>query len=60
MKACEGLLLCASLPEESAARCIVNNTQFCSELSQRLVEAYIKLPSYINPVELEMVEAKWG
>ncbi|XP_056005597.1 FHF complex subunit HOOK interacting protein 2A-like isoform X2 [Ostrea edulis] len=60
VKACEGLMLCASLPEETAASCIVQDTAFCTEMSQRLVEAYLKLPSFINPADLENVEAKWG
>lgn len=53
-------MLCASLPEETAASCIVQDTAFCTEMSQRLVEAYLKLPSFINPADLENVEAKWG
>ncbi|XP_061171517.1 FHF complex subunit HOOK interacting protein 2A-like isoform X2 [Saccostrea echinata] len=60
VKACEGLMLCASLPEETAATCIVHDTAFCMEMSQRLVEAYLKLPSFISPLDLENVEAKWG
>ncbi|XP_062584155.1 FHF complex subunit HOOK interacting protein 2A-like, partial [Saccostrea cucullata] len=60
VKACEGLMLCASLPEETAATCIVHETAFCTEMSQRLIEAYLKLPSFISPVDLENVEAKWG
>ncbi|XP_033757707.1 protein FAM160B1-like isoform X2 [Pecten maximus] len=60
VKACEGLMLCASLPEPAAAQCIVEDTSFCAELSQRLVESYLKLPSHVNPVDLEHVEAKWG
>ncbi|KAJ8317420.1 hypothetical protein KUTeg_005324 [Tegillarca granosa] len=60
VKACEGLMLCVSLPEETAAMTIVNDTPFCQELSQRLVEAYLKLPSYVNPADLEFVQAKWG
>ncbi|XP_021378566.1 protein FAM160B1-like isoform X2 [Mizuhopecten yessoensis] len=60
VKACEGLMLCASLPEPAAAQCIVEDTSFCTELSQRLVESYLKLPSLVNPVDLENVEAKWG
>ncbi|XP_060076606.1 FHF complex subunit HOOK interacting protein 2A-like [Ylistrum balloti] len=60
VKACEGLMLCASLPEPAAAKCIIEDTSFCTELSQRLVESYLKLPSLVNPVDLENVEAKWG
>lgn len=60
VKACEGLMLCASLPEPAAAQCMVQDTTFCEEMSQRLVESYLKLPSLVNPIDLEHVEAKWG
>lgn len=60
VKSCEGLMLCASLPEQNAAVAMVNDTEFCTQLSQRLVESFLKLPSNVHPCELDMVEAKWG
>lgn len=60
VKSCEGLMLCASLPEQNAAVAMVNDTEFCIQLSQRLVESYLKLPSNVHPCELDIVEAKWG
>lgn len=60
VKACEGLMLCSSLPEETAASCIIHDTRFCTEMTQRLIEAYLKLPAFISPADLENAEAKWG
>jgi len=60
VKACEGLILCSSLPDPVAAHCLVNSTNFCQDLTQRLVQTYKKLPSEINPMDLENVQAKWG
>ncbi|XP_076104685.1 FHF complex subunit HOOK interacting protein 2A-like isoform X1 [Mytilus galloprovincialis] len=60
VKSCEGLMLCASLPEQNAAVSMVNDTEFCTQVSQRLIESYLKLPSNVHPSELDMVEAKWG
>ncbi|XP_060587627.1 FHF complex subunit HOOK interacting protein 2A-like isoform X3 [Ruditapes philippinarum] len=60
VKACEGLILCSSLPDPIAAHCMVNSTNFCQDFTQRLIETYKKLPSDVNPMDLENVQAKWG
>ncbi|XP_052226336.1 FHF complex subunit HOOK interacting protein 2A-like isoform X2 [Dreissena polymorpha] len=60
VKACEGLMLCASLPDPVAAHCLVNRTGFCEDLTSRLVDTYRRLPAEINPLDLEHVQAKWG
>ncbi|XP_071498967.1 FHF complex subunit HOOK interacting protein 2A-like [Diadema antillarum] len=60
VKACEGLMLCASLPEKQAAECMVKNTQFCTLLAERLCTLYNALPLSMDPVDVESVEAKWG
>ncbi|KAL4231182.1 hypothetical protein ACF0H5_008764 [Mactra antiquata] len=60
VKACEGLILCSSLPDPVAAHCLVNSTSFCDDLTQRLIDTYKKLPKEINPLDLENVQAKWG
>ena len=60
VKACEGLILCASLPEPVAAHCMINSTKFCKDLTQRLADTYNKLPDCVNPADLENVQAKWG
>lgn len=61
VKSCEGLMLCASLPEQNAAVTMVTDTEFCAQLTQRLVESFLKLPhENVHPCELDMVEAKWG
>ena len=53
-------MLCASLPEKSAATCLVENTRFCSDMTNRLIKLYQRLPTTINPDELDAVYAKWG
>ncbi|GAB1598710.1 protein FAM160B1-like isoform X3 [Argonauta hians] len=60
IKACEGLMLCSSLPEKSAVNCLIENTDFCANLTNRLIKLYQRLPSTINPDELDAVYAKWG
>ncbi|XP_064630710.1 FHF complex subunit HOOK interacting protein 2A-like isoform X2 [Lineus longissimus] len=60
VKSCEGLILCASLPEQASASCLVNNTNFCKEMITKLCHLYEKLPKLIDPTDLETVEAKWG
>ena len=60
VKACEGLMLCASLPEPTAAACVVECTPFCSFLAGRLVTLYDTLPPGITPALVDSVDAKWG
>ncbi|XP_053406841.1 FHF complex subunit HOOK interacting protein 2A-like isoform X2 [Mercenaria mercenaria] len=60
VKACEGLILCSSLPDPIAAHCMVNSTSFCEDFTQRLIDTYKKLPNDVNPMDLENVQAKWG
>ncbi|XP_052772492.1 FHF complex subunit HOOK interacting protein 2A-like isoform X2 [Mya arenaria] len=60
VKACEGLMLCSSLPDPVAAHCLLNSTQFCHDLTRRLINTYRRLPSQVNPIDLEHVQAKWG
>ncbi|KAK3593058.1 hypothetical protein CHS0354_007847 [Potamilus streckersoni] len=60
VKACEGLLLCSSFPDQIAAHCLVHNTDFCKEFTSRLVRTFKQLPDVVNPVDIESVEVKWG
>lgn len=60
VKACEGLMLCASLPEPTAAACLVEQTELCSFLSTRLATLYDGVPTTVAPALVESVEAKWG
>ncbi|GFO04935.1 protein fam160b1-like [Plakobranchus ocellatus] len=60
VKACEGLMLCASLPEHSASNALIYQTQFCQTLSSTLCQSYEKLPLLISPDDIMTAEAKWG
>lgn len=60
VKACEGMMLCASLSEKSSADCIVGNTRFADFLAERLCMLYNALPLSMDPVDVDSVEAKWG
>ena len=53
-------MLCATLPEKHAAQCIVDHTQFCTLLAERLCTLYNALPLSMDPVDVDSVEAKWG
>ncbi|XP_064602232.1 FHF complex subunit HOOK interacting protein 2A-like isoform X2 [Liolophura sinensis] len=60
VKACEGLMLCCSIPEEAAVERLINHTNFCKSVTDRLCHLYKKLPQTLDPVDLECVQAKWG
>ncbi|MBN3292059.1 F16B1 protein, partial [Polypterus senegalus] len=61
VKACEGLLLLASLPEAAAAKCLMENTALCELLTDRLTVFYKALPQSMDPLDIETVESvNWG
>ena len=60
VKACEGLMLCASLPEHSAAKALIHQTHFCQSLATTLCHSYEKLPLMVLPEHIMTSEAKWG
>ena len=52
------MLLC-SLPEESSAACMAQGS-FCSVIAAQLCSLYNKLPTEMDPSDINCVEAKWG
>ena len=61
VKACEGLMLLASLPEPAAAKSLTENTELCELLPARLTSFYRALPQSMDPLDIETVEAvNWG
>ncbi|KAK2572972.1 FHF complex subunit HOOK interacting protein 2A [Acropora cervicornis] len=60
VKACEGLMLCASLPEDHAATVIILYTPFCEVMADRLKVLFEHLPKNMEPLDISAVAAKWG
>ncbi|KAK3723849.1 hypothetical protein QZH41_019513, partial [Actinostola sp. cb2023] len=60
IKACEGLMLCASLPEDHAATVIILYTPFCEIMADRLNPLFAALPQNMDPAGISDVTAKWG
>jgi Retinoic acid induced 16-like protein len=60
VKACEGLMLIASLPDDTCAYHIVNHTTFTEQLTSQLCTLYSSLPKVMDPNDVESVDARWG
>ncbi|XP_051504372.1 protein FAM160B1 [Myxocyprinus asiaticus] len=61
VKACEGLMLIVSLPEQAAAQCLTENTELSQLLTDRLAQFYRALPQSMDPLDIETVESvNWG
>jgi len=60
VKACEGLVLIASIPNDSCAKHLVADTSFLSQITSRLASLYSALPRVMDPADVESVDAKWG
>uniref|UniRef100_A0A4W4GSX9 FHF complex subunit HOOK-interacting protein C-terminal domain-containing protein n=1 Tax=Electrophorus electricus TaxID=8005 RepID=A0A4W4GSX9_ELEEL len=61
VKACEGLMLLASLPEDAAAQSLTESTALCELLTRRLTSFYQALPQSMDPLDIDTVESvNWG
>jgi len=57
VKSCEGLLLLVSMP---SAKIVVQDTQFCTLLNDRLSHLFTSMPASLSPSDVESLQAKWG
>uniref|UniRef100_UPI00398F6F0C FHF complex subunit HOOK interacting protein 2A-like n=1 Tax=Pristiophorus japonicus TaxID=55135 RepID=UPI00398F6F0C len=55
LKACEGLLLLVALPEEVAARYMVESTALCRTLTDRLSDLCSQIPDSVDPGQVELL-----
>lgn len=60
IKACEGLLLCTSIPEDQAASVIVLYTAFCERMADQLAKLFRGLPAVIDPADMNQLSTTWG
>ena len=60
VKACEGLILLFSLPDDNCAHHIIENTAFIYQITSQLCLLYSTLPKVMDPGDIESVDAKWG
>jgi len=60
VKACEGLVLIASIPNDSCAKNMLAHTAFMDQMTSRLCSLYSALPKVMDPADVESVDAKWG
>lgn len=60
VKACEGLMVIASLPSDTLAKAIVNQSSLCMVLSSKLVSNYLAIPAQIDPNDIDEMQIHWG
>ena len=60
VKACEGLLLMASIPNDNCAKHMLADTSFTEQITSKLSSLYSALPKVMDPADVESVDAKWG
>lgn len=53
-------MLIVSLPEDAAARYLVDDTKFVDHLTDQLCSLYASTPKVMDPADVESVDAKWG
>ena len=60
VKACEGLVLIASIPNDTCAKHMLTDTNFTEQLTSKLCSLYSAMPKVMDPADVESVDAKWG
>ncbi|XP_028391522.1 protein FAM160B1-like [Dendronephthya gigantea] len=60
VKACEGLMLCSSIPDDHAASVIILYTPFCEVMVDCLTGLFQSLPKEMDPAYIANIVAKWG
>ena len=60
VKACEGLVLIASIPNDVCAKHMLADTNFADQSTSKLSSLYCALPKVMDPADVESVDAKWG
>ncbi|MBN3321323.1 F16B2 protein, partial [Atractosteus spatula] len=55
LKACEGLLLLASIPKEENAIILTESAALCELLTDRLCELYSLIPTSVDPTDIQTV-----
>lgn len=60
VKACEGLMVMASLPSDALARSMVCHSDLCTVLANRLNILFAAIPPDIDPNDLDDMQVNWG
>jgi len=60
VKACEGLMVMASLPSDVFARSVVCHSDLCIVLANKLNILFAAIPPDIDPNDLDDMQVNWG
>lgn len=60
LRACEGILIVCSLPEQEIAHLITACTPLCQTLIQMITDTYNHIPKDVDPNDVECFTTTWG
>jgi len=60
VKACEGLMVMASLPSDAFARSVACHSDLCTVLANKLNVLFASIPPDIDPNDLDDMQVNWG
>ncbi|KAK9509373.1 hypothetical protein O3M35_006704 [Rhynocoris fuscipes] len=60
VKACQAIMLIASIPDEKAADVIISDTLFISRITTRLADLYHLVPLVVEPTQIDDLHVSWG
>ncbi|XP_077290421.1 FHF complex subunit HOOK interacting protein 2A-like isoform X2 [Arctopsyche grandis] len=60
LRACEGIMIVTSLPDDTIAHLIANTSSVCAYLVDKLIDKYKALPENTDPCDLDQLNITWG
>lgn len=60
VKACQGIMLLTSLPDDKCAQLIATNSQLSDSLALKLTALYLEIPPETDPNHIDDMHATWG
>lgn len=60
VKACQGIMLLVSLPDNKLANCLLENSQLCLTVVSKLCSLYADIPAINDPNQIDVLHVSWG
>lgn len=60
LRACEGIMIVTSLPDDKIAHLIANTSSVCAYLIDKLIDKYKALPEDTDPCDIDQLNITWG
>lgn len=60
LRACEGIMIVCSLPDDDVANLMTGCSAVCETLVGKLLDKYRAIPRHLDPCEVDHLNITWG